>query len=160
MQGDADRFVVELPAVDSEVSKALNACRRFFRARGVKRTDEVAIVLRELLRNAVIHGSGNAQDKRVRACITLEPCNEAIIEVSDQGLGFDHNALDLALPEDGVPSGGRGLKLVAALCAELEFSQGGSLVRARIPVTPDEGTLEDGCCGGASGGKLNAAPGR
>ncbi|QDU66303.1 ATP-binding protein [Engelhardtia mirabilis] len=94
--GPPRELVLELPATHGAVRQARAVVRSFARTDGVAsdEVDRIALVLTELLGNAVDHGGGGAAmttgdldgDVRMRFRLELE-AQGWILEVSDDGLG-------------------------------------------------------------------------
>lgn len=92
----------------------------------------LTMVLRELLRNAVEHG--NQRDKSRTVLCRLRRLGTRVIEivVTDEGAGFDPNAVNYRLPDALQESSRCGLRLVNALSDDLRFEDGGKTVICRV----------------------------
>jgi serine/threonine-protein kinase RsbW len=89
----------------------------------------IMIAITESVNNAIIHGNGADKNKNVELRCTIED-NTVVFYVSDEGNGFNHQALpDPTAPENIDKPGGRGIFLMKALCDELEFQQEGKTVK-------------------------------
>lgn len=96
----------------------------------------VGVALRESVINAIQHGNGSDERKRVHVEITMlerdEPPGLAI-RVRDEGPGFDPSALpDCVAPENLLKSCGRGIFLIRSFMDELVLRrapEGGMEVR-------------------------------
>lgn len=99
-------------------------------------TDEkyynILIAVTEAVNNAIIHGNKCTKCKSVNVAIHYE-LSCLTICVSDEGSGFDHNAIkDPRAPENLLKEGGRGVFLIKELADSVEFLNtniGGSLVK-------------------------------
>jgi serine/threonine-protein kinase RsbW len=84
-------------------------------------SDNIAIVLTELVNNAILHGNKNQQEKKV----TLKAAyfdDRIEISVKDEGDGFDPSLLkDPRDPENIWKDNGRGIFLVRHLIDKAEF---------------------------------------
>lgn len=89
---------------------------------------KVALVLREVLANAMVHGNGNDAHRMVELRVRRVGNRQVEISVSDEGPGFDTSQLDLSLPDAPTEHHRGGLRLVNALSEELHFENGGSKV--------------------------------
>lgn len=92
------------------------------------------VALTEALSNAILRGNGEdvAKEVRVRVVITER---EVIVEVEDEGSGFDLDACteDPTTPENLAREDGRGLFLMRALMDRVErFSGVGNVVRLTL----------------------------
>jgi anti-sigma regulatory factor (Ser/Thr protein kinase) len=115
----------------SRVPLALDRVAEFARRIDCGNLDALLLVVRELLMNAIVHGNGEDPDRAVRLRVEAQD-GLLEVQVEDEGSGFDHESLQLSLPEDPQHLGRRGLVLVHELCDELEFGRGGSRVRATV----------------------------
>ncbi|WKV13279.1 ATP-binding protein [Marivirga harenae] len=89
----------------------------------------IMIAVTESVNNAIIHGNQGNKDKNVFLSLTMEE-NTIVFNVSDQGTGFDYNALpDPTAPENIDKPGGRGIFLMKALSDELSFEEEGKKVK-------------------------------
>ena len=88
----------------------------------------VHLAMEEALVNAIIHGNRLARDKHVRISCRMSP--ELIrVEISDEGPGFDPDALPDPTDPDrlGCP-GGRGVLLMKAFMSRVEWGGSGNHV--------------------------------
>ncbi len=94
----------------------------------------VKVVLRELLLNAIQHGSG-PQGKGLISC-SIERNEEMHLKITveDQGDGFDPELIDMSLPEDASRAPNRGYALISALSDRLEFNQKANRVAAHLTI--------------------------
>jgi anti-sigma regulatory factor (Ser/Thr protein kinase) len=111
----APEFSMTLPRDRSAAAMARTALReRFLEALGEKRVSELALVVTELVANAVVHGRGainleiRADGERVHG------------EVVDQGGGFEREVRERGSAEVG----GRGLVIVDALSSRWGIHEG------------------------------------
>ena len=92
---------------------------------GLKKYEfQTLTVLREALCNAVLHGSHNDPDKKVSLNIKF---NKAclILEIEDQGDGFDWKNQQNAIPDPRV-EGGRGLAIMKHQFGDIKFNKKGN----------------------------------
>jgi serine/threonine-protein kinase RsbW len=80
------------------------------------RIDEIALALTEACAN-VVHHAGEHEEYRVDVTIDDELCR---IKVTDNGEGFDPDAVEASMPASPL-DGGRGLVLMRALVDRLAF---------------------------------------
>jgi len=82
------------------------------------------ILLREAMTNAMLHGNGLREDKKVSVCLKLRG-NLIIIRVCDEGQGFDRSTSGAAR-EDPLKESGRGLKIYTRYASRLAFNHKGN----------------------------------
>jgi serine/threonine-protein kinase RsbW len=93
---------------------------------------DTAIVLREALANAIVHGNQENPRKRVYVTCRCTTDGEVSITVEDEGQGFDCEAiLDPTTPGNRLLTYGRGIYLMKALMDEVRFEHGGAVVYMR-----------------------------
>ena len=87
----------------------------------------------EAINNAIIHGNKNDPDKQVRILVAVVDDDHVILEVEDEGNGFDYETV---LKRSGVidreAESGRGIFLMQKMADEVEFFNGGRGVRLRF----------------------------
>lgn len=93
---------------------------------------DLEIVLRELIINAIDHGNHGVKERRVNISLKKLCAKGLEISVSDEGNGFNYNAVDLNLPAIINESKGRGLKLVNALAASVSYEKKSNRLTARL----------------------------
>ena len=97
-----------------------------------------ALAVDEALVNAICHGNGHDETKRVRFTSHLSP-DRVRVEISDEGAGFDPDSLpDPTAPNRIGCPGGRGVLLMRAFMSRVEFSDHGS----RVVLEKDRDALE------------------
>lgn len=103
-----------------KVEKLLDRLSKYYHLNEEK-ADNLAIVLTELVNNAIIHGNKNRPEKKV----TIKArCYSDRVEISvkDQGKGFNPDKLrDPRDPENIWRENGRGIFLVKNLIDKVEF---------------------------------------
>ena len=93
---------------------------------------DVELALREALENAVVHGNQENPERKVRIRCRCQPGNEISIVVTDQGKGFDFEAIVRnGITSDPDCEHGRGLQLMKAYMDDVHFERGGSEVHMR-----------------------------
>ena len=92
----------------------------------------ILISLTEAVTNAIRHGNGFDESKKVRIDIRRKK-NNLTCCVSDEGHGFDLESIpDPTAPENLLKCGGRGVFLMQMLSDEVEFKNNGSTVEMRF----------------------------
>jgi len=85
------------------------------------KSDNLAIVLTELVNNAILHGNKNQPQKKVTISVSYFD-SYVKVSVKDQGNGFDPSGLkDPRDPENIWKDSGRGIFLVKKLVDSVEF---------------------------------------
>lgn len=111
----------------------------------------ISLAIREAAANAVQHGSRQNPDKAaVIRCLVeaLDDSRALLVEVSDEGLGFDPEAVpDPLAPENLLKPTGRGILLMRNFMDSVTFEfpeAGGTLVsmRKRFSASPPEANGE------------------
>ena len=99
-------------------------------------THWVGVAVRESVINAIKHGNGEDQSKRVLVECRLEPLaepTELVVRVVDQGEGFDPvDVADPLAPENLLKASGRGIFFMRSLMDDLTLQrmpEGGMEVR-------------------------------
>jgi serine/threonine-protein kinase RsbW len=88
----------------------------------------ILIAVTEAVNNAVVHGNGLEDTKKVKVQVNKEK-ERLMFVVEDQGTGFDFDNLpDPTAPENIEKPDGRGIFLMKNLSDEVEFENKGSKV--------------------------------
>ena len=86
---------------------------------------EINLLMREGLMNAVKHGNAFALDKLVHFSIRFSPPDTILIEIEDQGKGFQWHEVGHDLPEDYAESG-RGIFIIRQYCSLVKYNAKGN----------------------------------
>jgi serine/threonine-protein kinase RsbW len=101
----------------------------------------VELALREALNNAVVHGNRMDARKRVHVRCRCELGKGVSLVVSDQGKGFDPDAIaDSVATRNVLAEHGRGIHLIKSVMDEVSFARGGTEVLMRKRLTRNLGT--------------------
>jgi anti-sigma regulatory factor (Ser/Thr protein kinase) len=152
-----DRYETALNAETSLIPTVLRRAASFALRHGARRIDELLIVIRELLANAIVHGCASDGTKMVRLSISYED-NRFEVEADDAGEGFDYESLDLRLPDDPITLSRRGLLIVHELSEELAFKGRGNRARAVVHADEDPDRRERGYGAAAVDQKVREEP--
>ncbi len=125
-----------IEAVDQAEAAALRAAE----SAGFAENDQhsIAMAVREITVNAVLHGNQLQPDKRVRLEFDSQP-GELVISILDQGRGFQPGEIpDPLSPENIMRQSGRGIFLARAFMdsVELQPSPNGTRVVLRKHLPP------------------------
>jgi len=124
-------------AIASEMTYVFVAMRlseRFAQECGIVDTAKVALVLRELLSNAVFQGGSGASGRSIQCGIECSEDGRVRIVAEVQGEGSDYAGLDTFLPEVAQGTANRGHELLGSACAALECDKNGRRVTAHVEV--------------------------
>lgn len=92
----------------------------------------VQLALREALNNAVVHGNGMDAHKLVQVRCQCQLGKGVSLIVSDQGQGFDPNAVPDPLAIENLKAEhGRGIHFMRSVMDEVSFERGGTEVHLR-----------------------------
>jgi serine/threonine-protein kinase RsbW len=122
----------------------------------------VELALAEALNNAVVHGNRMDRKKLVEILCRCELGKGVHIVVTDQGQGFDPNAVpDPTAAENIGADHGRGIWVMKSVMDELSFERGGTEVHMRKAATPQPKTGSEApteCFPSVRQAEPNAAP--
>ena len=126
--GRADRFRLEIPSTTAAADAACLQLREFLQASGFRpEVFGIELVAREFLVNAVKHG--NRLDPVRRASIELRVGRRwMVLQVTDEGKGFDWRAARRRQSAGVTATHGRGLLIGAHYGRRLRFNQAGNEV--------------------------------
>lgn len=89
---------------------------------------DIKLCIEEAVRNAIVHGNQSNRRLIVRVAYWLEG-RKLVIEVTDQGKGFDHRMVDDPTLEKHITkSSGRGVYLIKKLMDEVIYTKAGNTV--------------------------------
>ena len=96
---------------------------------------ELAVVLNELLLNAVKHGNKEDENKKVKISAGVTENGFACLIVEDEGCGYDHDCLCKSKANHGgeddicsVMESGRGILIVKNLCDQVKVNDKGNKI--------------------------------
>ncbi len=115
--------------------KIIQECRNFFKKHSRSDAPNGMIVLRELMENAIAHGSTNFENNKI--IIKILKNEDAIFEttVEDSGSGFDFNKLNfINIPDDPRSLNKRGYYLINKFSKKIEFNNKGNRITAHVLV--------------------------
>jgi anti-sigma regulatory factor (Ser/Thr protein kinase) len=135
-----DSLYLTVISETERVPLVMERVAQFMRRQGYGNSDEVLLVVRELIMNAIVHGN-HAIRSRIALIRVARRGKFFEVQVEDEGKGFDYDSLVLGLPDDPQSLAKRGLVLVHELSEELAFEHGGSRVRA---IVDPEGKRSEG----------------
>jgi serine/threonine-protein kinase RsbW len=123
-----------IPSQVDAISPFLDQLMRFIRRFRSEDGSEVdmEIALREALTNAIVHGNHENPEKRVYVASRCSQDGEVLVAIRDLGQGFDSRLVpDPTAPENRLSVHGRGIYLMQALMDEIQFEEGGTVVKLR-----------------------------
>ncbi|MBI9072404.1 MAG: ATP-binding protein [Melioribacteraceae bacterium] len=124
------KFVIssEMALVDRVIKDSIE----FVKKHSFNKSDKIKTVIRELLINAIEHGSKNQIEKEVKCDVELVDKTRIRIKVKDSGMGFDFKSIDYKIPNNPNQQRNRGLALVNAMADDLIFNDKGNMVTAYL----------------------------
>ncbi|MBW1673790.1 MAG: ATP-binding protein [Deltaproteobacteria bacterium] len=129
------RFSSELQLVDQVVEAFEKYCSRL----KVEEPSSLILVLKELLINAVVHGSQNDANRNVLCVVEKLEKSRFMIQVEDTGRGFAYKSIDMNPPEDLKHIQKRGYAIINALSDRIEFNDSGNKVTVFLAITKGMG---------------------
>ncbi|MBW2609238.1 MAG: ATP-binding protein [Deltaproteobacteria bacterium] len=125
MANDEIELKQSFSATLENVDRAAEKIQQFLIKTGIKdRSFNIILGMREALINAVTHGNGSDSKKKVTFRLQMEGHN-LIMEVEDEGRGFDWNAC-LMKPLPSREESGRGLAIMKRTFTSIEFNEKGN----------------------------------
>lgn len=127
------RAVVLESRVDN-VDRAESAAEEVATAAGFDEPErhQIAMAVREITVNAITHGNRCEAAKKVTIEFSLSP-HDLVIQVRDQGQGFDVQALpDPLAPDNLLRQSGRGIFLARAFMDEVQLHSGATGTEVRM----------------------------
>ena len=128
------KMKLEFPADARHVSEVVDGIMTVVKAMNCAcgQEQEIDLVLREALANAVIHGARNDARKSVACCVGCEDQHGMLIVVSDPGDGFDLSQVaDPLYGENLYSNHGRGIFLINRFMDHVEYKRGGTEIHMR-----------------------------
>jgi serine/threonine-protein kinase RsbW len=126
---------ISLSAALENIDKAGDETRKLLIARGIEdQWFQIILVMREALANAIIHGSCSNRQKIISYSLRMKSVC-MIIEIEDQGDGFDWQAL-LRKKPNTTRVGGRGLAIMRKYFSDIEYNDKGNRLILRKKITP------------------------
>lgn len=139
---DAAEIRLEMASARAAIPKAVERILKAVEpvALSSERLQDLAVAVSEALSNAAIHGNRLRPGSRVSVNVSVTPHVRAVIEVKDEGAGFDHRRISDPTEEARLLStGGRGVFLMQRLVDKLEYEDEGSRVRLTVGRLPRTG---------------------
>lgn len=131
---DGDGITLTLPSSLAAIQWTMGLAEEYLKDCGSESRARVAVVLRELLANAITHGNRGLRDRHVYCEVRREPEDTVVVVVEDEGEGFDYHGLDTTVPEDARGVLRRGYLLIRSIASTVEFNPRGNRVTVRIAV--------------------------
>ena len=118
----------EISSDEANIDTVIRHSCSFLEENAVKPSLEFKIVLRELMRNAIVHGNKLVTEKNVEISICRMGREYFKLTVQDQGEGFDFTTLSLKTPCDPRRMFNRGYYLINELAEGMKFCNDGRTV--------------------------------
>lgn len=134
--GEGERFRIELATDLSRVGEVVETvCAGCFaRTAASRRTQfRLCTVLAEALANAMLYGNSGDPSRHVIVEVELRE-DFIVIAVSDEGDGFNHNAVPLPIGDESLEATrGRGLFMIHRLADDVAFNDQGNTIWMTLP---------------------------
>ena len=119
------QFAARLKNIEAACARA----DRYLQQQGIRAERfDILLLLREMLNNAVIHGSCGNAEGIIRVKLQAE-ADELCMEIQDQGPGFDWKSRLAADEVDPAATSGRGLSIAKRYADTLTYNPQGNIVR-------------------------------
>jgi anti-sigma regulatory factor (Ser/Thr protein kinase) len=92
----------------------------------------LALVARELLMNAAVHGNRRDPCKKIEFSLDLSGKKHFTMSVVDEGSGFDYPHLDMSIPADPRRRRSRGYSIIKSHASRIEFFENGARVTVHV----------------------------
>ena len=124
-------MLIEIPSEIKYIKKISSRILDSLLPYGVdeEKLSDIRLCAEEAVRNAIVHGSRMNKKLRVRVNYRIDK-NRIIIEVEDEGIGFDPDSIpDPTLKNNITKESGRGVCLIKKLMDKVDFNEKGSKIR-------------------------------
>ena len=138
MFGPASQYNCRIKSAVSEIKNTVCNAIDFVRCECAVSDESslfyMKVILNELLLNAIMHGNNGQIDKLVSVTINMQENKSILIEVEDEGSGYDYRVLmddDYEnLPGDvcDCRENGRGLMIIKKLSKKVMFNENGNKI--------------------------------
>ena len=138
---DIDRISFEFSSEMSNVNRVIEESHIFFHQLkiGSSQLSNLNLVLRELVNNAIEHGSLGVPGKLIKCTVDHLGKKRFKIVVEDEGEGFDRSCIDWEIPPDPRQTRNRGYALINAFCDQIKFNEKGNKVTVFINLVTGTG---------------------
>ena len=130
-QSDTGKLSLKIPSDIKHVREVSSGILKWLEPRKLDDSAlfDIRLCVEEVVRNAITHGNNNDLGLKVLISYWLEG-DSLIIEVEDEGAGFDPGKMpDPTIEENIMKGSGRGVHIVRKLIDKMEFNDKGNKVR-------------------------------
>ncbi|MCX5668297.1 MAG: ATP-binding protein [Candidatus Omnitrophica bacterium] len=130
-RSDTGKVSIEIPSDIKYIRKVSSGILKWLEPRKLDDSAlfDIRLCVEEVIRNAITHGNNSDLGLKVLISYWLEG-DSLIIEVEDEGAGFDHSKMpDPTIEENIMKGSGRGVYIVRKLIDKMEFNDKGNKVR-------------------------------
>ena len=131
-EGGVIRF--DMPSSVGLLDAVVRQCERTLKEISNNELSSVTVVLREMLKNAIVHGNRNEEQRRVQVSLECLNGREFWITGADEGSGFDYRSVNAGVPSDPRTIEKRGYILIGNISKALLFNDRGNSVTAWVAV--------------------------
>ena len=132
---DGNALYLDFPAQVENIEHMCARAKEFLVSKNIT-TESFAILLvvREMVNNAVIHGSQLNPHMQVRVVLTLDEHGVLHIQIQDQGNGFDWQSRLQSEVPDSEGCSGRGIRIVQCYADACTYNPSGNIVQIQKKV--------------------------
>lgn len=95
---------------------------------GADRVFDIKLCVEEAVRNAIVHGNHSDKRRSVKISYKID-AHKIVIEVEDEGNGFDHRfVVDPTQGDNVMKNSGRGVYLIKKLMDSVDFNKTGNKI--------------------------------
>jgi serine/threonine-protein kinase RsbW len=130
-RSDAGKISFNIPSEIKQIREASSRILKWLEPRKLDDSTifDIRLCAEEVVRNAITHGNNDNSSLKVKVSCWIEGAN-IIIEVEDEGSGFDLGKVpDPTIDENIMKGGGRGVYIVRNLMDKVELNARGNKVR-------------------------------
>lgn len=124
------KVLIKTPSENRYIKKVSGAVISALKARRVsdEKAFDVKLCVEEAVRNAILHGNHSDRSKVVKTTFWVED-DRIMIEVEDEGSGFDHKTLPDPTDDNYIMrNSGRGVYLIKKLMDKVDFNVPGNKI--------------------------------
>ena len=130
-QSDTGKLSLKIPSDIKYIREVSSGILKWLEPRKLDESAlfDIRLCVEEVVRNAITHGNNSDLGLKVLISYWLEG-DSLIIEVEDEGAGFDPGKMpDPTIEENIMKGSGRGIYIVRKLIDKMEFNDKGNKVR-------------------------------
>jgi len=114
------------------VNKIIKEIRGFLENYNIDEDNNIILILRELINNAIEHGNKKDKERTVSVSLTHLSDERFKIVVADEGNGFDYTNINYRMSDDPTQIRSRGFSLINSYADDIEFNDFGNVVTVYV----------------------------